>query len=83
MENRNEEKEDLWKAALRVQGHLANYPQRPIRVDQPVLEALTVTNLIHRLIPNTDVTNVVEDLIKSYLHHCQEERKTLPPPDLP
>ena len=83
MENRNEEKEDLWKAALGARGHLANYPRRLIRVDQPVLEALTVTNLIRRLIPNTDATNVVEDLTKSCLHHCQEELKTLPPSDLP
>ena len=83
MENRKEEKEDLWKAALGARGHLANYPRRLIRVDQPVLEALTVTNLIRRLIPNTDATNVVEDLTKSCLHHCQEERKTLPPSDLP
>ena len=83
MENRKEEKEDLWKAALGARGHLANYPRRLIRVDQPVLEALTVTNLIRRLIPNTDATNVVEDLTKSCLHHCQEERKTLQPSDLP
>ena len=83
MENRKEEKEDLWKAVLGARGHLAKYPRRLIIVDQPVLEASTVTNLIHRLIPNTDATNVVEDLIKSYLRHCREQRKTMPPPDLP